>query len=167
MPQSLLALLAMMVVSLYSFHQQENILRMRASMIRDEIAHNATAVAIERLDEIGTLAFDEGTKGGDIHQASELTVRDQDGRYPQDTPADDLDDFDGVIVPRVRLTSLDTLHYDVRTRVVYVSEVDGNTEVDVATRYKKATATVYLLDTAQPDSIYLSQVYACGSRCDW
>lgn len=174
MPQTLLALLSVMLVSLFSYNQQRNVLSMRANMLRDEVALQATAVAVDRLDEIGAKAFDEATRSDAVSASNQLSAmlsvyegEQVSPGFASDSPSDDIDDFDNVTVYDSRSTWLDSLDFKVHTEVTYVSEADRQTEVSYQTRFKKVTAQVYSMDYALADTFYLSQVYNCGTLCNW
>lgn len=156
----------MMVVGLYAFHQHQNLLRMRAGMMRSEATVRATGVAIDRLEALRAVSFDEATRSGAVTGPEQLTPV-SDGIFPPDTPGDDLDDFDGSIETVERATAAGVLHFRVQTEVTYVDEVDRQTEVTTPTKFKKAIVKVYNLDLARPDTVYLAQLYGCGGECDW
>lgn len=169
MPQTLLAIAAMMVATLFAFQQQRNVMETRMQMVRSEVVTNATGVAVDRLEEIGVMAFDDATKGEDkIFATSSLTSM---LTFTDDAPpVDDVDDFDGSIVERFRVYGADTLWYGVETRVRYASEAQPDAEIvdpSQRTKMKKATVTVYSLNIPNIDTIRISQSYTCGSKCDW
>jgi hypothetical protein len=184
MPQTLLAILSMMIVSMFSLNQHRNLLSTRESMMRMEISLQATGVAVDWLEEIGTLSFDEATRDDEITSVNDLTAMvsinlDGDGKshivssggdyygFDGDTPSDDIDDFDETAVPKSRATIQGNLNFSLYTNVVYVDDTNVEIEQATPTKTKKATVTVISLDVAQPDTIRLSQVYTCGSRCNW
>lgn len=166
MPQTMLALLAMMVVMLLTVNQNERIVHLRQYVIRNEIAMQANAVAVDRLEEIGAMAFDEATiDDKTIHSKNELTA------YPFDVKEgdpNDIDDFQGAIVPKARVVNGRQLWFRVASTVSYAKENDPDVEVTGPTRLKKVTVTVQSdsLNIPTP-TITLSQTFACGSRCDW
>lgn len=169
MPQTLLALVAVMMASLFAFQQQRYVLDMRMDMIRNEIATQATSVAVDRLEEIRAMSFDEATKGeNNITSQSDLTLKDH---FTDDAPPiDDVDDFDGATVQRFRVVGTDTLWFEVTTQVAYAQEADPDatiSDVSVRTKFKKATVWVHSLNTSVTDTIAVAQSVACGSKCKW
>ena len=169
MPQTLLALVAMMTAALFALNQQRGIMETRLAMMHNEVASAGTGVAVDRLEEVRTMAFDEATKGGDdIAAAAALTSK---TTFTDDAPPiDDIDDFDGSYVQRFRVWSGDTLWYGVQTKVDYALESQPDTPVsdpNVRTKFKMATVTVFSLNVAKTDTISISQSFACGSRCAW
>lgn len=169
MPQTLLALVAMMTAALFALNQQRGIMQTRMSMVRNEVASAGTGVAVDRLEEIRTMAYDEATKGGDdVSSASELTSK---ATFTDDAPPiDDVDDFDGSYVRRYRIWSADTLWFGVRTSIEYAEETSPDTPVadpSTRTKFKKATVTVFSLDVEYVDTMSIAQSFACGSRCAW
>lgn len=169
MPQTLLAIGAMMVATFFAYQQQRSVMQTRMSMIRNEIESAATSVAVDHLGEISVMAFDEATKGdGKIFSPSSLTPKPQ---FRDDAPpVDDVDDYDGTYVQRYRVFAADTLWFGIATEVHYASETYPDqiiTDPTVRTKFKKATVSVFSLSAAKPDTIRLSQSFACGSKCAW
>ena len=165
MQQTMLAILAMMLVGMYALNQNQRIARMKMNMIQNEVATIATSVGMDRLEHIGTKAYDQATKDANITLTSQLT----DSAFPEDAQGDDIDDFD-------KASRLDTiklgehaLQFKVYTTVSYAQESDPNEEVTgtMKTKYKRARASVHSLTVPLPDSIVVYRSYACGGRCDW
>lgn len=169
MPQTMLALLAVMMAALFSLNQQRGIMQTRMNMMQNEVMSAGTGVAVDRLEEVRTMAYDEETKGEDkIFASTALTSK---PTFTDDAPPiDDIDDFDGSYVKRHRVWMSDTLWYGVETSVVYALETQPDApvaDVNTRTKFKKATVKVYSLDIAKVDTITLSQSFSCGSKCDW
>jgi hypothetical protein len=186
MPQTLIAILSMVVTTLFAFNQHRNVLSTRLGMIREEMAVRSTSVAVDVLEEIGSMAFDEATLDKSVLHASDLThisMYDQYGGdvintdpYSSDLGvrptlesggANDLDDFDGAILDRIRIREDRQIRFRAEARVRYVDEVDRTSEVGFQTKLKKVTIKVYTTAIAHPDTIYISQIYSCGSKCEW
>lgn len=169
MPQTLLALVAMMMATLFALNQQRGIMQTRLTMVRNEVATAATGVAVDRLEEVRTMAFDEATKGEDkIFASSDLTSK---PTFTDDAPPiDDVDDFDASYVQRFRVWTSDTLWYGVETSIVYATESQPDEPVadpNERTKFKKATVKVYSLNVENVDTITISQSFSCGSKCAW
>ncbi len=169
MPQTLLALAAMMMATLFALNQQRGIMQTRMSMMRNEVATAATGVAVDRLEEVRSMAFDEATKGeGKIFSSTELTSK---PTFTDDAPPiDDIDDFDGSSVERFRVWMSDTLRYGVETVVAYAEEGSPDTPIsdpNQRSKFKKATVKVYSLDVEHVDTVSISQSFSCGSKCAW
>lgn len=169
MPQTLLAIGAVMMATFFSFQQQRSLLETRMQMIRNEVETAATAVAVDRLAEIGAMAYDDATKGDDrIFSSTSLTAR---NTFTDDAPPiDDIDDFHGASVSRFRVTTGDTLWYGVESSISYANENAPDAAIvdpAIRTKFKKATVTVYSLNVAQIDTIRISQSFSCGSKCAW
>jgi len=159
----------MMVATLFAFQQQRNIMQTRLQMVRSEVATAATGVAVDRLEEIGAVAFDDATKSEDkVFSPAGLTSM---PTFTDDAPpVDDIDDFNGSFVQRFRVYAGDTLWYGVETTVRYASEAQPDIVVldpMLRTKFKKATVKVYSQNVARVDTISLSQSFSCGSMCDW
>ena len=165
MPQTMLAMLAMALATLVSVHQMRSTARTRMNMIRHEVSSQATAVAVDRLDEIASMDFDENTIGGKlIANAAGLTVGPP---FANDSHGNDIDDFHGVVLDTFRVAGTNKLHFRVRSKVGYADENNPNVVVAGPGKLKRATVEVYSLIIPNPDTIRLSQTFACGSNCTW
>lgn len=168
MPQTLLAIAAMMVATLFAYQQQQNVIQTRMQMMRNEVETGATGVAVDRLEEIRIMAYDEATKGETkISSPGSLTPAPD---FKLDSPADDIDDFDDSYVKRFREYAGDTLWYGVQSVVRYADESNPDDTMPAThppTKFKKATVRVYSLTMAKTDTITISQSFSCGSKCDW
>ena len=169
MGQTLYAIIAMMVVSLFSLQQQQHALRAQLDMIDNEVATVASAVAVERLEEVGALAFDQATKGGaTIDSTSELTSKTDFGTGEgKDQPGDDLDDFDGASVVITRDIGGEPLRFQVDTTVDYAKANAGDQVTMVAGKFKVVRVEVQVLDLPFESGVSLAQVYSCKSSCRW
>lgn len=176
MGQTLYAVIAMMIVSLFATQQQRHALRTQLSMIDNEIETIASGVAVERLEAVGSMPFDQSTKGGQVvTDDDDLTPKDNFGTG-YDQPGDDMDDFDGSTLPLYRVISGDTLSFATHVSVDYVEEADLETPVAHRTKFKLVTVTV--TPVFEDDRFYnttgifekvvsLSQTYSCKSACQW
>lgn len=171
MPQSLIAILAMVVTSLFAFNQHKSVLNSRMGMIRQDVSMRATGVAVDVMEEIGAMAFDDATKTGPIADLSmltylPLTIDSVDVEQLESGGADDIDDFNGLTLGRIRTHGSQTMNFTARPRVNYVTG-DGTTVVGYATKFKRVSISVVATDFVFPDTVRVSQVFACGTRCDW
>jgi len=183
MPQTLIAILSMVVTTLFAFNQHRNVLTTRLGMIREEMAVRSTSVAVDVQEEIGSMAFDESTLDKSVLHSSDLTqisaydadLSTQDPNYTElgvrptleSGGANDLDDFDGAVLDRIRVREDRQIRFRAEARVRYVDEIDRTSEVSYQTKLKKVTLKVYSTSIAHPDTIYISQIYSCGSKCEW
>lgn len=162
MPQTILAILALMLATLFAHQQQRGYVRTQMNMVRNELALQGTGVAEEVLGEIGGTAFDEATIDGTAEEG-ELTDLSDFG--PEANP--DIDDFHGQTLERTRTFRGNTLRFEVQVEVTYVDEDDLETESLSETKAKRATVTVYSKDIGQPVRIRVSRSYTCRSECNW
>ena len=169
MPQTLLAIAAMMLATFFAFQQQRSVMQTRLDMIRNEFETAATGVAVDRLEEIGVMAYDDVTKGGD--EVGSATLLTSAPTFLNDAPPiDDIDDFDNSVIQSYRVFAGDTMWFGVQADVQYANEAQTDQPVgDTVTRtkYKMVTVTVYSLSYANVDTIRLSQTFSCGSKCAW
>jgi hypothetical protein len=159
----------MMLATFFAYQQQRSVMQTRLDMVRNEVETAATGVAVDRLEEIGVMAFDDATKGGDeVASANFLTSA---AAFVNDAPPiDDIDDFDNSIIQSFRVYAGDTLWFGVEADVQYANEVQTDQAVaDPAqiTKYKMVTVKVYSLSIANVDTVRLSQTFSCGSKCAW
>ncbi len=169
MPQTLLAFGAVMMATFFSFQQHRSVLETRMMMIRNEVETAATAVAVDRLEEIGAMAYDDATKA-DVRIYSSATLTSSATFTDDAPPIDDIDDFHGSSVLRFRVTTGDTLWYGVESSITYADEATPDEPIvdpTIRTKFKKATVTVYSLNVAHIDTIRISQSFSCGSKCAW
>src|SRR5688572_8633343 len=165
MPQTMLALLALVLTSLIGYNQQRMQRRAYEGMIRDELEVAATGTAQNVMELVAARAFDEGSVPAtmrnagllDVPRSSELFVtsgafgatdRGADGcdlRDPNVTPnCDDVDDVDGV-TGRVDVDLGDnrSLPFDATLHVVYVTgPADGAPVALVPTLHKRVTLSM-------------------------
>jgi hypothetical protein len=168
MVQTLMTLMALMTAMLFIFNQQRHAMHAEMTMLRNEVMAQATTVAVDRLEEIGALAFDERTKG-EVSLASTNDLTNAATFTADAPPIDDIDDFDGASVLQFRVAWHDTLWFRVETDVAYAQEANPGQAVvgTTRTKFKKATVRVVSLSLALSDTIQLAQSFACGSKCNW
>ncbi len=159
MPQTLLALLAMIVTTLLAFSQQRNAIANYEHMVENEIEMAASGALMHVLELIGSRSFDERTTPEGLHAAGTLPASPTafeipalfGGHAPDKcnlekpflTPAcDDIDDVHGadVVVP-IRLANGNQIDFDVQVEVSYVSDVELSTVSLVPTYHKMAVVT--------------------------
>lgn len=178
MPQTMLALLALVVAGTFVLNQQRHSIENRIEMIRSEIATQATSVAVDRLEEIGSYAFDEAIGlNGDKKlltplQLTPMMLVGGTWEFTNDTPLNDIDDFHLAQADTFRFSGPDTLHFRLESYISYALDSDVDAPVTVPTKVKQATVRVWSLDlqpdmNIAPDTIVLSQSFTCGSRCAW
>ena len=175
MPQSLIAMLSMMIASLFAYNQHRNALTMRMEMISQDMELRQTNIAVDLMEEIGALAFDDATKAGTITSSGSLTFTRSDlleGQGEEGTViteaggTDDIDDYHDVALQRTRSRDGHTLTFNTYSEVDYVTE-SGYSTHGTPSKLKKVEIKVISADIAFADTIQISQVFSCGARCDW
>lgn len=163
MPQTILAVLALMMATTFALQQQRSILHTRAKLIRNEIAVQSTGVAETVLSEIGTRAFDQATAGdSSLTSPSQLTPMPFTGSSVRMA----IEDYDGQLLQRKRIFRGDTLHFNVHIEIFYVQD-DQVTPATGQTKNKRAALTVYSTDITRPDTVHMSRAYTCYTKCAW
>ncbi len=184
MPQSFLALGAIVIVTFLSLQQTRHATHTQIDKIDIDVTTMATQIAVDRLDEMRLLAFDEATKGDRIWLASQMTTllpfssdpehlfesfperRAAHGTGP-DVAHDDLDDFDAATHTVVKSTQEGTLQFSVDTVVGYVQNDSIGANSSVPTNIKKAFVRVTAVGVQPVASVTISQIFSCGSPCAW
>lgn len=166
MPQTLLALLALSIVSLLVFQQSEQSARTGRVTDAHEMSAAAVDAALTRLAFYETLAFDEATVVRPARSVLQLAPR----IVPYvaggtDLPGNDLDDFHATVLSTTGAVGGTTLPLVIRTTVEYVSEADGDTPSAGPTRLKRATVVVTPPPGSGAAPVELSELFLCGSRC--
>lgn len=166
MPQSILAMLALLMASTFVMQQQRSTLHTRAQLIRNEIALQSTGVAESVLAEIGTKAFDKKTDelsaGETLDDPEDLTDEEFDGSSVREA----VEDYHDQTLTRQRAFRGETLDFTVDVEVTYVQS-DQETPAGDETKNKMATVTVRSTDLSDPVEAQVSRSYTCLSKCDW
>ena len=180
MPQTLLALLALAVATLFATQQQRYAVNSQLNKVRGELAVQSTAVAEDVLNMIGSMAFDEATADQDaapLTSSYQLTRTDDFG--PGEGQPNDIDDFHESIADEYKVRSIQRvdpetgavtvtpLYFEVDVRITYADEEDLDTSQSAKSKVKKAVVTVYSTDISNPDTVQLARSFVCGSKCDW
>lgn len=167
MPQTMIAILSMMVASLFAYNQHRSALSMRLEMINQDMELRSTNVAVDLMEEIGSMAFDDATKDGPITTVSDLTFRTNGEQSDSEAGgADDIDDYDGATIERTREREGYTLRFTADAEVDYVTD-SGYSTAGTPSKLKKVTLSVVSQDISFADTVRISQIFSCGARCDW
>lgn len=170
MPQTLLALLAIVLASFLALSQARSGQNTARRLEAADVQMLAADAALEHLAVLEQRPFDEGVKSAYISSIAGLTpvVNGAFVRIGGDPPGDDLDDAHNTSVTTARVVRSGQAGVQIRTdvTVAYVSEADGTTASLVPTRFKRVTITARALD-ASADPVVLTQLFACGSFCTW
>ena len=159
MPQTLLALLALVLASFLTFNQQRLTMRSHHNLVTDELELAAAGLASEVVAFVDGRSFDEnstpsaiGDQDGDIpDDPAEFTAggtfgaadRGADGcnlLFPALTP--DCDDVDDISSDEWRPVDVELSHdrslpFQVRTQVYYVDDPDAMDPADAPTLHKR------------------------------
>lgn len=169
MQQTLLALLALLLAMLLTVQHQRRAAREHLMALRAEVGVMATGIAVDRLDEVSMLAFDENTRlEATVASAAGLTAPAGFGAG-LDTPSDDVDDMHAVMVDTARVMGADTLWFRIHTAVTYADPADPDAATTTRTKFKRVSVRVYNTNLAPAfvDTVRLAQSVACGSACTW
>ena len=169
MPQSLLAIAAISILSLFVFQQQQSAIYVQRTMVEAAVAVMSNGVAVERLSEIRTMHYDQATRDYGVVDSPLLLSQRSNFGPSRDTPNDDIDDFDGAVKDVERIIGTGTLTFRVESQVTYAEEGDPSSESksSLPTKYKKVTVKVYNLDLAEADTVEISQSFSCKEACQW
>lgn len=167
MPQSLLAVIAMMVAIMLTHLQQRSVLRTQLERTKEEVSLQTLGVAQDMLSEVGGAAFDDATIGssGNPSGPGDLTATANFGSGKESGGTNDMDDYDGGTFTRTRLAGSGTLTFAVAVEVVYADEGDPDVEVPTPTRAKRVTAMAWNTDIPDADTVQVAQSFTCGAKC--
>jgi hypothetical protein len=165
MPQTMLALLAMLVVMMLTVSQYQNAVHVRKNIVRNEVSMQTTGVAVDWLERIGSEAFDEAVADGSvITSPNQLT---EGPPFAADFQENDIDDFHGVSKDTMRVVNGREIWFHLQSSIAYADPEDPEKVVAWRTKAKKATVRAWSTSIANPDTVVLSQTFTCGTRCDW
>ncbi|MCH8961450.1 MAG: hypothetical protein IH820_09045 [Bacteroidetes bacterium] len=170
MPQTMLAILAMMMFSLFAVQQQKKVYVAQHTMIRQAVTTMLNGASVERLEEIGSNGYDQAVVDNEILSSSaELSSPDPDfGPGNDHTAEDDLDDFHMAVDTLYRAVGADSLGFVVESEVEYASELDPELPAAPGTKTKYKLVTVTARCLTLPDlEIHISRSFSCGSACQW
>lgn len=164
MPQTLLALLALVLASFLMFNQQRLTVRSQTNMVTDEIELAATGLASEVIEFVGAKSFDEQSTPYEVYMEGGKAPADPsaftegnafgdptlgpagcDFIQPWRTPnCDDIDDVDGIDWTPVEVTLAHdrTLGFEVRTEVFYVDSTASMTPAVSQTLHKRVVMDI-------------------------
>jgi len=166
MPQTLLALFALVCATYYTSTRQRVIVDDQVRLIYNEVELIGASVAVDRLEEISSKEFDQATIGSPtLTAASQLTATASFGKEAGDN--NDIDDFQNGVDTLLRKAGTATLRFRVQTTVAYGAETSPETVSTASTKVKTVTATVRSLDVVVPSSVTLKRSFTCGSDCAW
>ena len=145
MPQTVLAFLAMMIVTMLSLNQQQSMLLAYELMLNDEMEFMASAIAQQALEYVSQREFDAAVAGsGTVNNPSEL----------QDLPFVTGNNCKLIGLP-ILCTDLDDFHQMAPDTLRFVGR-DNSTGFDFA-----VTAEVFYVDVSlNPDSSVTYETYS-------
>ncbi len=171
MPQTMLAVLAMMMFSLFAVQQQEKVYLSQSTMIRQAVSAMLNGAAVERLEEIGSKGYDQAIVDNEtVTNSTQLAAPDSEfGPGNDHTPEDDVDDFHTAVDTLYRAIGADSLGFVVSSEVVYASESNPEEAAPsgVRTKYKRVTVTARSLLDFDIADVEVSRSVSCGSACQW
>lgn len=168
MPQTLLALFALACATYYTTTRQRTIVEDQIRLVENEVELIGASVAVDRLEEISGMNFDQNTVGDvRLTAASALTPVNGLGKIGEPADNNDIDDFHAAADTLVRIAGGSTLRFRVYTTVAYGLEASPETASTTPTKVKTVTATVQSLDVKVPGTVMLRRSFTCGAECSW
>lgn len=168
MPQTILALFALVCATYYASTRQRVIVEDQLRLIWNEIELIEASVAVDRLEEVSSKEFDHATVGSvTLTSASSLTAVGNLGWAGEAGLEDDVDDFHNVADTLTRKAGDGTLRFRVMTTVTYGLESAPETPATSPTKVKTVTATVTSIDVAVPGTVTMKRSFTCGAECNW
>jgi len=170
MPQTMLAILAMMLFSLFAVQQQEKVYFAQSTMIRQTVSAMLNGAAVERLEEIGSKGYDQSIVDNETVTSTAELASAATGFGPGNdpTPEDDIDDFHAALDTLYRAVGTDSLSFHVESTVQYADEVNPSVPAagGIKTKFKLVTVTVRSIDLEDLEAT-VSRSFSCGSGCQW
>ncbi len=170
MPQTMLAILAMMIFSLFAVNQQERVYIAQKAMIRQAVTVMLNSAAVERLEEISAKGYDQATVDDETISSSAELSSSTSGFGPgtDHTAEDDLDDFHTATDTLYRAVGTDSLGFVVVSEVAYASEANPAELAAAGTKTKYKLVTVTARSLTMPElEVTISRSCSCGSACQW
>jgi len=154
--QSLLAILAMMLLSVQVLRVNNNILTTGEVMDESKFGILATSLASSLIEEASKKVFDQATDGNPILDSTQLTLPSKLG--PEGEDYEDFNDFDDYNGYMRTVTNLPSARFDISCTVTYVNPPNISANSTKTTWHKKITVTV--TSPSSKDIIKLSSVYS-------
>ena len=161
--QSLLTILAMVLLSVLILRVNNTFLTTGSVLIDSKFVITATSLATTQLQEVSSLAFDNYTDTNPTTDLNDLTPPASLGAESGETNDhlyNDIDDYNGwhKDVPIVMESGKPAENFRVSCSVVYVSTANPDVTSNVATWNKKITVTVS--NPFMPDTVKVSTIYS-------
>lgn len=166
----MLAILAMMLFSLFAVQQQEKVYYTQSIMIRQAVTAMLNGAAVERLEEISSKGFDQATVDNEtLIAASQLASDITDfGPGNDHTAEDDVDDFHTAVDTLYRSIGADSLGFMVSSQVDYAATTNPSQPASSGTKTKYKLVTVTARSVELPNlEVTISRSISCGSACQW
>ena len=170
MPQTMLAILAMMLFSMFAVEQQKKVYLAQQAMIRQTVSIMLNGASVERLEEIGSKGYDQTVVDSEtLSSSTDLSSPDTEfGPGNDHTPEDDLDDFHAAVDTVYRAIGAHSLGFVIESEVEYASEFDPEQPAAPGTKTKYKLVTVTARSLTLPDlEVRISRSFSCGSACQW
>ncbi len=160
MPQTLLAFLAMVLVTTFSLVYQRTVLDTQKQAIQDEMETMASGVALEIFEYVATRAFDAQTVNGTVtpdNPNPALLTDPGDFGGSDYSSAVDIDDFDGLSITRAFEVDSLSIDFQVDIEVHYVNPDNPIENSDTPTLAKEVVLT--LTNTHMIRPLTISRVF--------
>ncbi len=157
--QSLLTILAMMLLAMISIRMNSSISHTQDSTQNSKFGLAAISLAESRIEKAMRLAFDEKTYNSPQTLTSALTASNSLGKESGETTSNTFDDFDDFNNYLETDSTLQSAVYKVNSDVVYINPDNGLGVVsNTPTWNKKITVTVSSISMS--DTVRLSAIYS-------
>lgn len=137
--QSLLALGALVLLTLTSLQFNGSLMESTTAELENKVYLTAFSLADDMIEEIKNKAFDEATKNFIVASTSALTLPSNFGVASKTDPLDDIDDYNNY---KKTVSSPHAEDYEVSCVIQYVSAANQNVVSTTPTFYKRASVTV-------------------------
>jgi len=156
--QSLLSIVALLLLSLTVLRVNNGILTSDSVMMDSKFGVLATSLATSLIEKASKKAFDANTAEDAVSNLSQLTAPNGLGPSSSENPPDSCNDFDDFNGYTENITNLPSAEFDLSCEVKYVNPNNLDGVSNTATWHKRMTVTVTSPSSA--DTIRLSTVYS-------
>ncbi|HLG31724.1 MAG TPA: hypothetical protein VI362_01695 [Ignavibacteriaceae bacterium] len=156
--QSLLSIVALLLLSLTVLRVNNGILTSDSVMMNSKFGVLATSLATSLIEKASKKAFDANSAEDAVSNLTQLTPPNGLGPASGETPPDDCNDFDDFNGYTEHVANLPSAEFDMSCEVKYVNPNNLDGVSTTATWHKRMTVTV--TSPSSPDTIRLSTVYS-------
>lgn len=156
--QTMLTLLAMMMLTLLSVRMNSALLQTQDTMQNSKFGLAAISLATSVIENANKLSFDEATTADPVSSTGDLTSISNLGKDTGETIPSQFDDFDDYNNYQYDETTLASAAYHISCKISYVNALTPDVDVSSPTFNKKLTVSVS--SVSMQDTIRISTIFS-------